>query len=815
MRVAEVFNRVQCTGIKERKELLNELVYDIHNDINRVYKEVCEILSIIVYNKKVNTPREVLLFINELIKKLKESRAGRDFIHNLIKYLIRGVDSKLKYIRLNCLVLLRECIDNLNTISEKLWGIVKIKIGEKLFDKEVLVRINAIHIVSRFQEDVLDGKLVFYKLLKDVIRYDPSAEVRRIGVMMIVCNKSTAEGILSRAEDINKGVRMEFVKNKLNMIVWEDISPEKRHRVLQALEEEKEEEIKKIFYQRIESIFEETFKGRYELFVEAFYLQNKNNQALERVLMELMKRYEYADGFNEEFLQTATPAKLFLMRVSLCYIDQERGRDSIELPEISITLKTLIESSLQLTESDCFSGTLSYSLFNLLRYYDLLHSSARSLLLKSTFYILSQEKVIYDVIHSITSVLLMAMADEKTLQRAIEVCKTSRVQAYFLESLITLDQNINIHYPNIFSTITTECTKYLYSTEPEIQQTGIRILVILSTITRNELDAFNILKQIYSDSTLRSDTTYTNHHTEEPFTLTTRTVYRSTNTQQNTPTDYTITKYNSIKELSFCSIVDLSIIFKDNNGIKLWILSVLIKEYSLKVPKDWIDQTSTNYNEEIDSLIRSINHPDNNTFNLTNPNKIHSTIPPTNTIDRAMIKIILSETNTPRTTIYLNTLLNRYYSNECTLDNIQYINIFLMYYFKYNLLSVFSVYDTLIGNIKYWRVFNEQIIEWYKESKLDKRITYSQLLKVSLERLLQSTERILELQTKKDQKEELSKYLDLLNKIDLLQENITTDNTTIIQLLSKLSKITVKILPDNEVLKNLLFTVISQTEQVD
>src|SRR5699024_8356206 len=146
---------------------------------------------------------------------------------------------------------LRGSIEHLENVSPRLWEAVKVKIGEKLFDKEVSVRMNAVHIASRYQEDLLEKGLPFYKLLKDLLRYDRSPEIRKAVTGLISINRNTVSAVITRSRDVNSNVRMVFVTSKLSAIIWKELTHTERVNLLNNLEKEREKEIRNKFLQKM------------------------------------------------------------------------------------------------------------------------------------------------------------------------------------------------------------------------------------------------------------------------------------------------------------------------------------------------------------------------------------------------------------------------------------------------------------------------------------------------------------------------------------------------------------------------------------
>ncbi|KAH9385655.1 uncharacterized protein NEMAJ01_0551 [Nematocida major] len=720
MRVGTLLNRAQTEHIQESRAALKQLEQLIlEGETAEIFKEFCECTSLIIGCKKGELPRSLLAFMNELMKALKHVKAGRNFIHNLIKYLVKGVDSKLKHVRHNSLSLLWSCMEHLDSVSPRLWEIVKIKIGEKLFDKEVNVRVLAVRISAKYQEASVEGGLHFYKLFKDLLRYDTSADVRKLVLQYIVVNKSTVSAIATRAADTSDAVRMVFATNKLALIPWDGcLSLDQRALLLQTLEEERVEEIRKKSLERFEIIFEEVFEGKYEMFTDAFYVENGNNNSLKNVLKELMKRHEYASGFDEGFLERATPALLFLMWVSLEHVDSDRGRDNLVLPDMAVLLKSIADSSCSVGEDGEYSGTLSHALFSLLDYYDIFQSSERGLLVKCALYILSQgEHLLPGVVDSVCKMVIKACSGSESPKVYLKALGTgeARTQMLFSKALLMSKEFDPKAFLEVFEVIERKCEEAIFSPDEEIKECGVHLLVLCASETGKCDEAVGKLLELVRQGW----------------------------------------------QSAFRALVDLSIVFRTR--------------------KDVFDT--------VFGLVKTLQ------FEMR---------------DKSITKLLLSDlASEEQAEELVRDLVERFYSEETGLQDAQYLHVFFYEYFRTKHWVVFTIYRDVISKIKHWKVFNDQIIYWF-ESRKDLAYKESDLLLIVLSVSLKALKGAKEAPAR-DRKELLQKHLDLLSKVAALRCALTEEEKAkALELASALSKQSVKILPDSDVVKNILFDLISR-----
>ncbi len=73
------------------------------------------------------------------------------FVEGLMRHLLENVDSKDKLIRARICQLMVACLSSVQELSDNIWSIFRIKMTERLFDKEASVRVHAIHSMARLQ----------------------------------------------------------------------------------------------------------------------------------------------------------------------------------------------------------------------------------------------------------------------------------------------------------------------------------------------------------------------------------------------------------------------------------------------------------------------------------------------------------------------------------------------------------------------------------------------------------------------------------------------------------------------------------------
>lgn len=129
-----------------------------------------------------------------------------EFVDNLIRHLLRGIESKFKEVRYRVVQLLAYLVNYITEIDELLFKALRFSLNRRLHDREPIVRIQAVVAISRFQYyQENEGEQVnsATKLLVHSLKHDDSPEVRRAALLNLVKTPDTLPDILERARDTN------------------------------------------------------------------------------------------------------------------------------------------------------------------------------------------------------------------------------------------------------------------------------------------------------------------------------------------------------------------------------------------------------------------------------------------------------------------------------------------------------------------------------------------------------------------------------------------------------------------------------------
>jgi hypothetical protein len=141
--------------------------------------------------------------MKRLIEDLSVESPGREFLGNMFSHLLSFIDSKSRKVRKASIFLIRMVLESENFMSKD----VLTKISERLFDRDKEVRKEAIRILSDSQNQDLGPKMKVVHVFKDLIRFDPSPEVRREVLKVIQINEITRNCIIERCIDSDLATR--------------------------------------------------------------------------------------------------------------------------------------------------------------------------------------------------------------------------------------------------------------------------------------------------------------------------------------------------------------------------------------------------------------------------------------------------------------------------------------------------------------------------------------------------------------------------------------------------------------------------------
>ncbi|TFK38229.1 nuclear condensing complex subunit [Crucibulum laeve] len=159
-------------------------------------------------------------FVNEKAAEEKSAQEGDDededttasrFTAHLLKFLLKGFESKDKIVRYRVLQTVAEMVSHLGEIDEDIYTSLRAALMDRVSDKEASVRVQAVIGLSKLcgSEDpaeVEEGETVLDVLL-DTLAHDTAPDVRRAILMNLTPNATTLPHILARTRDTDPTIR--------------------------------------------------------------------------------------------------------------------------------------------------------------------------------------------------------------------------------------------------------------------------------------------------------------------------------------------------------------------------------------------------------------------------------------------------------------------------------------------------------------------------------------------------------------------------------------------------------------------------------
>ncbi|RKP35999.1 nuclear condensing complex subunit, C-term domain-containing protein, partial [Dimargaris cristalligena] len=284
------------------------------------------------------------------------------FIEFLMHHLLKGFNAKDKLVRLRVCQLVALCVNSFGEIDEELYVTLKTKLYERIHDKESAIRVQAVIALCRLQngedededmQDPSDGPNVT-KTLLNIIRYDPSAEVRRAVLIHITKSPSSLPRILERSRDLDtNNRRFVYLKALKEIGDFRILSIEAREKLLSHGINDREPAVRQACIKLLSENWMEYANNNLIELLER--LDVVNSTIAEPTLIALFTAHPDIPRtfeFTEEVWQNLTPETVFLIQVTLAFFEKEHLEDLLEaaLPEV-VKLAMYIQHFTQLFQN--------------------------------------------------------------------------------------------------------------------------------------------------------------------------------------------------------------------------------------------------------------------------------------------------------------------------------------------------------------------------------------------------------------------------------------------------------------------------------
>ena len=161
----------------------------------------------------------------------EEDTTATRFVNILFKHLLKGFPARDKNVRLRCCGCVALLINGLESLDEGMFDTLSRFLLERTHDREASVRVQAVVALARLQmgeeEEAGGAQTTTSRLLLHMLRYDPSAEVRRAALFNTTPRAATLPYLLERLQDVDATNRRCVYQGSLRMLL--DAQPRVEH----------------------------------------------------------------------------------------------------------------------------------------------------------------------------------------------------------------------------------------------------------------------------------------------------------------------------------------------------------------------------------------------------------------------------------------------------------------------------------------------------------------------------------------------------------------------------------------------------------
>ncbi|KAK6090589.1 hypothetical protein P3W45_000312 [Vairimorpha bombi] len=377
-----MFNEIQICDSKRYSEHLSNFI-SIGKE-NKSFDLILHVIYPILLCKKYPIPSKIVLFIKRFVEEITQTREGSLIVLSLFDHLIGLIDSKTTRVRRNSLYLLN-MLSSLNSLNEKINTITLEKISERLFDKEKGVRKEAILILRRYQNYDLSESTKISNIFKNLCRYDPSNEVRKLAFENLEANILTYNCIIDRCADINLGIRTLFYRKFLENINIKEIRHDKKVFLLRRVFSEREIDCVDLFVNFCILYYD--LPTEFPSLVSDFYHPSIIRK-LEKLIKRLLNLFD-CDITGNRIIEDPSLGNILFYYMYLTYIEDTKGKDELNLIDLSKFVEFVYEFSKNNEESDKIEKCRI--LFSILNLYDVFDDVSKKIFFSTVFKLIKNE----------------------------------------------------------------------------------------------------------------------------------------------------------------------------------------------------------------------------------------------------------------------------------------------------------------------------------------------------------------------------------------------------------------------------------------
>ncbi|KAG8947483.1 hypothetical protein FRC04_010664 [Tulasnella sp. 424] len=274
----------------------------------------------------------------------EEDTTASRFVALLVKHLLRGFQAKDKNVRLRVLQCVAEMISSVGEMDEDLYLALRSALLERIRDKEVPVRVQAVIALAKLQGDNPE----------EMEEEEQSVDVRRAALLNIAASKTTLDAILSRTRDQDTTIRKILYSHVLAGLPHPKLlTISQREEVVKNGLKDRESTVRAAAG-RLVGTWVDLFEGGLVELLKMFDLIGSEEVAQEALLSAFITR---PDLFDSDL----TPEKALLARVFVdhCVSIKDTSRIESSLPVVTALAfriqhcyNTLLELSKELEAQD-------------------------------------------------------------------------------------------------------------------------------------------------------------------------------------------------------------------------------------------------------------------------------------------------------------------------------------------------------------------------------------------------------------------------------------------------------------------------------
>lgn len=348
------FNSIQTCKPSEFSTHLQNALHTLSSS-----QDVVPIIqTLLVCNRNI-FPGRINRFILQLFENLHQTNPT--LLRQIFDYLVCFTSARSAKVRKHTLQIINMILSIAPYDLES--GVIQL-FAERLFDKETSVRKEALKISLMYQNYDISAGLNVQTTLKDLLKFDPVGEIRRIALAGLELNKNTQNTVIERVIDNSVNVRKTFWLNVFPKINFKDIPHCQRVFLLRSSFTEREFDSKTLFISCVQRM-------RIEDVADLFYC---SLPMFDLLLKECLKF-----SWPSISLTNLTPGRAHLINLYLEMVELKDGRDELKLSPLNELLDLTVEMC-QVEDPNKDSINTVIELLRMLKFYDIFTAESQKLI---------------------------------------------------------------------------------------------------------------------------------------------------------------------------------------------------------------------------------------------------------------------------------------------------------------------------------------------------------------------------------------------------------------------------------------------------